>query len=352
MDVKYSTEKSIAQQIQTHALALGYEKCGIIPVSMMAGYEEKLNERVQKVAVAGRFYQGQRRLVAFREEYPWAKSVVVLTTPYSKYKVPEAVAGHVAKAYLFDTRIAERTDEYQRSRALEIYMQNFGLQVEINRKFGLVGLRWAAMQAGLGIIRRNNFFYTESGSWLHIEAFLTDWDMELISESVLPPCPPNCDRCIKACPTASLCEAYTMNPLRCVSFLTTFGGRDLPHDLLAAEFGDWIYGCDICQETCPMNCGKWSGKEEFPGLAAIAPNLTAENILKMDERFYRQNIQPKFFYLSPDEFWKWQVNSLNFLDNRYQERFGLIIQGACKSKYNQVRDMAASICKKRRVYVK
>lgn len=351
METKHSTEKSFAQQIQTHALALGYEKCGIISASMMAGYGEKLNERIEKAAGSDRFYQGLQRLVNFREEYPWAESVVVLTTPYSKYKVPEAVAGHVAKAYLFDTRIDEGTDEYQRSRALETYMQNLGLQVATNRKFGLVALRWAAMHAGLGMIRRNNFFYTESGSWLRIEAFLTDRNMDLICEPALPPCPPNCDRCIKACPTVSLCAAYTMNPLHCISFLTTFGGRDLPHEPLASEFGDWIYGCDICQEVCPMNHEKWSGKEEFPGLSAIAPELTAENILKMDETFYRQNIQPKFFYLSPDEFWKWQVDALNFLDNRYQDRFEPAIQEACKSKYEKVRDMAAAICKKRGLYV-
>ncbi len=338
---------SIAKLIHKKALELGYEKCGIIPVETMAGFEEKLGERIQKVPQSGRFYQGQQRLVKFKEEFPWAKSIVVLTVPYSKYRIPESVRGHIGKKYLMDTRIDENTIEHQNSATLEKYMQQLGMRTAANRKFGIVGLRWAALQAGLGIIRRNNFFYTESGSWLNLEAFLIDRETELIETPKLPPCPPDCDRCIKACPTASLCGAYTMNPLKCVSFLTTFGGRDLPKEPLAAQFGDWIYGCDTCQDVCPMNKNKWEGNEEFPMLTEVSDALAAENILETDEQFYREKIQPKFFYLTPDELWKWQVNALNFMDNRYEERFKPSICKARQSTYEKVRDMATAICLKR-----
>ncbi len=339
----------IAKLINQKALELGYEKCGIIPVGMLGGYEEKLNERVHKIPESSAFYKGQQRLVQFQKEYPWAKSVVVLTVPYSIYKLPQAVNGHVAKKYLFDTRIDENTKEFQNSLALENYMQELGLKTGTNRKFGVVGLRWAAMEAGLGIIRRNNFFYTESGSWINIEAFLTDREMELIETPGLRPCPKGCDRCIKACPTASLCEEYTMNPLKCISFLTTFGGKDLPKEPMAAQTGGWIYGCDVCQEVCPMNRGKWIGHEEFPGLSGLADALDAEQILKMDEQFYKEKVQPKFFYLTPDELWKWQVNSLNYMDNQYEDRYRSAILEACGSSHEKVREMADFICRKRRL---
>jgi epoxyqueuosine reductase len=339
----------IAQLIHQKALELGYEKCGIIPVRKMGGYEEKLDERIQKVPESGVFYKGQQRLVKFKEEFPWAKSVVVLTAPYSKYKVPESVHGHIAKKYLLDIRIDENTKEYQNSVALEEYIWELGLRTATNRKFGIVGLRWAAMQAGLGIIRRNNFFYTESGSWINIEAFLTDREMELIETMNLPSCPKNCDRCIKACPTTSLCEAYTMNPLKCVSFLTTFGGRDLQKEPLAPQFGDWIYGCDVCQDVCPMNHKKWVGNEDFPKLTELTDVLTAESILRMDEKTYKEKIQPKFFYLTPDDLWKWQVNALNYLDNSFDEKYKPAIMEACGSSYQKVRDMAAAICQKRKL---
>ncbi|WP_349668859.1 4Fe-4S double cluster binding domain-containing protein [Lacrimispora sp.] len=346
MSKKSDSDNSIAKLIQQKALDLGYEKCGIIPIEMMTGYEEKFNERTQKVPQSQPFYQNQQRLIRFQEDFEWAKSIVVLVKRYSKYRIPESLKGHIAKHYLTDSRINENTKEFQSSTALEQYMQELGLRTATNRKFGIVGVRWAALQAGLGIIRRNNFFYTESGSFISLEAYLTDCEMELIEKPDLPPCPPNCNRCMKACTTASLSDAYTMNPLRCISFLTTFGGRNLPNEPLASDFGDWIYGCDMCQDACPMNHNKWTGQNEFPGLSELEPYLTMENILEMDEDFYRQNIQPKFFYLSPDELWKWQVNVLNFMDNRYEDHFAPAIIKAQKSKYEQVREMAEIISTK------
>ena len=346
MSKKSDSDNSIAQLIQQKALDLGYEKCGIIPIEMMTGYEEKFNERLQKVPESQPFYQNQQRLIRFQEDFDWAKSIVVLVKRYSKYHIPESLKGHIAKHYLTDSRVNENTKEFQSSTALEQYMQELGLRTATNRKFGIVGVRWAALQAGLGIIRRNNFFYTESGSWISLEAFLTDCEMELIEKPNLPPCPPNCNRCMKACSTASLSDPYTMNPLRCISYLTTFGGRNLPNEPLASDFGDWIYGCDMCQDACPMNHNKWTGQNEFPGLSELEPSLTMENILEMDEDFYRQNIQPKFFYLSPDELWKWQVNVLNFMDNRYEDHFAPAIIKAQESKYERVREMADIISTK------
>ncbi|HAK73642.1 MAG TPA: Fe-S oxidoreductase, partial [Sporomusaceae bacterium] len=74
---------------------------------------------------------------------------------------------------------------------------------------------------------------------------------------------------------------YTMLPNTCVSFMTTFGGRNLPQESLRKTFGNCIYGCDICQDVCPMNKGKWQEEENFPGLAELSPALTPENILQM-----------------------------------------------------------------------
>jgi epoxyqueuosine reductase len=334
--------ESMELLIQRKALELGYEKCGIVPLHMVDGFQEKLAERIQKIPTSSPFYQGQQRLAQVSENFPWAKSVVILTVPYSRYRVPEQVTGHIAKSYLFDTRIDEHTGEHQHSLALEAYLQSLGLQVAINRKFGVVAMRWAALQAGLGIVRRNNFFYTQSGSWIHLEAFLIDRELELKETTNLPSCPKNCNRCIKACPTGSLCDPYTMNPLQCISFLTTFGGRNLTQEPLANNFGEWVYGCDVCQDVCPMNHGKWIGNEEFPGIAELAPSLTVEAIMKMDEEYYRREVQPKFFYLTPDDLWKWQVNALNYIRNHYEEKYDQVIQDALKSPFPRVRELAES----------
>jgi len=336
---------TIEQMIRKRAYELGYEKCGIIPISLMDEYGEKFNERIEKIPKSKMFYQTQQRLVNPKEIYPWAKSVVVLTVPYGKYKVPEILNGRIAKAYLFDTRVDENTKEYQNNRALEKYMQELGLRVETNQKFGVVGMRWAALQAGVGIIRRNNFLYTESGSWVHLEAWVTDREMEFKETNNVTPCPKSCNRCRESCPTKSLSAPYTMSPTECISFLTTFGGRDLPQEPLSKKFGNCIYGCDICQDACPMNKGKWKGEEEFPGLKELSYSLTPENILNMEEDFYREKIQPKFFYVSAEDLWKWKVDVLCYMRNNYKESYKTLIISACNNENNKISEMACSICK-------
>lgn len=336
---------TIEQTIQAKAYELGYEKCGIIPVNKLSGYKEKLEERIEKVPGSAQFYQAQQRLANPLEEYPWAKSVVVMTVPYGKYKIPEAVKGHIAKAYLFDVRIDKNTKEYENNRAMEQYMEELGLKVVTNQKFGVVGMRWAALQAGLGIMRRNNFLYTESGSWVHLEAWVTDREMELIETNSVPQCPKGCNQCMASCPTKSLSEPYTMSPTACISFLTTFGGRNLPQQPLSKSFGNCIYGCDICQDVCPMNKGKWKETEEFKGLSELSSSLTPENILNMDEDFYREKVQPKFFYLSPEELWKWKIDVLCYMRNNYKDSYKSLIIDGCNNENEKIREMANFICK-------
>jgi epoxyqueuosine reductase len=135
-----------------------------------------------------------------------------------------------------------------------------------------------------------------------------------------------------------------MLPTTCVSFLTTLGGRDLPNEPLSKKFGQCIYGCDACQDVCPMNKGKWQEAEEFPGLAELSDALTPEKILDMEESFYREKVQPKFFYLSPDELWKWKADVLCFMRNNYKDSYKPYIMKACQNENEKVREMAYSIC--------
>lgn len=335
---------TIAHMIQDKAYALGYEKCGIIPLQALEDYSERLEERIEKVPESKPFYQRQKRFTNLRAQYPWAKSAVVAVAHYAKYKIPEPVKGHVGKFYLFDFRVDGDSKESQNRQELEQYMEGLGLNVASEKKFGVFALRWAAMKAGLGIIRNNNFFYTESGSWVALEGWLTDQAMELIETPHAAPCPKGCNRCVSACPSGSLVSSHTMAPGSCVSYLTTLGGRDLPHQSLGKTFGNWIYGCDTCQDVCPMNKGKWAETADFPGIADLAPYLTPENIMAMDENFYQQYVQPRFFYLTAEELWKWQVNALCFMQNRYEEKYKQYIIGACENENERVREMAQHVC--------
>lgn len=128
---------SLASHIISTAKSMGYEKCGIIKISDMSGYEEKLNERAEHVPEAKPFYEGFYRFAHLQELYPWAKSIVICVRQYGKYRVPGHLQGLIGKAYLFDSRIDEQSKDFQDSLKFEKYMQGLGLKTETDRKFGM-----------------------------------------------------------------------------------------------------------------------------------------------------------------------------------------------------------------------
>lgn len=325
---------------------MGYEKCGIIKISDMSGYEEKLDERVERIPETKPFYERFYHFAHLQDLYPWAKSIVIGVSHYGKYHVPEHLQGLIGKAYLFDSRRDEQSKELQDSLKFEAAMQEMGLKTEAERKFGITALRWAALKAGLGLVRRNNFFYTEAGSWMHLEAWLIDRELESREIPTVKECPKDCNLCIKSCPTVSLSQPYTMNPTSCISYLTTFGGRDFPHGKYNAQMGGWVYGCDVCQDVCPMNKNRWNATESFPALDELSQHLSLEKILEMDYPFLEQVIQPKFWYIEKEDTWKWKTNAINAMVNNYKGQYRKFIYDACNDSNSKVREMGEWAIKK------
>lgn len=168
-----------AFDIVDKAIELGFDKCGIIPVEMMSGYEMRLEERMEHFPQTQDKYAPFRSFVHLQNHYPWAKAIVIVSFWYGKYRIPNNVQDHVAKYYLTDGRRDPNSQGYQASTAFEKYLTDSGFQVATDRDFGITALRWAGMQAGIGIIRKNNFFYTERGSYQYLEAFLIDQPLQI-----------------------------------------------------------------------------------------------------------------------------------------------------------------------------
>ncbi|HCI72751.1 MAG TPA: tRNA epoxyqueuosine(34) reductase QueG, partial [Balneola sp.] len=62
----------------------------------------------------------------------------------------------------------------------------------------------------------------------------------------------NCTKCIDACPTNAIYEPYRVDSNKCISYLTIELKDQIPEEL-QSTLGEWMYGCDICQDVCPWN---------------------------------------------------------------------------------------------------
>jgi len=148
--------------------------------------------------------------------------------------------------------------------------------------------RAIALRAGLGWLGYNScVFVPPFGSWVFLGSILVDIALPVTSEPIRQnPCH-SCGRCIKACPTHALYAPYKINPHICISYLTQMSGI-IPIEL-RDKIGNKLWGCDTCQEVCPINkqASVCSHAEFFPQPTTCIPVIPLLNISKREfsERF-------------------------------------------------------------------
>lgn len=295
----------LAQEIYDKALACGYDSCGIVPLDALDFYKERLIKRLEDVPESKEIYAHSKDFLALKEKYPWAQSIVVCTEYFGDYKFPVSLRKRYAKGLLLSLSNIPHSDEFKRRQSFEVWLGENRIRYiggETAKPAGIIPLRPASVAAGLGIYRKNNFFYGPKGSNYELVAYLIDQPCEYIRHLEIPPCPETCDLCQQKCKTKSLSAPFTMNPLTCVSYINTFGDGKLPEGVTEDMLEEWILGCDNCQDCCPFNKNyDWSIGKNYPGLDALELILQPEYILKASDKEIIEKLIPKFCFHLTDK---------------------------------------------------
>lgn len=248
------TPETLTERVVALALALGFDLAGVAPAAptpeteflrtwLARGYAGEMGyigRRVEERVDPRRLLEGARSIVAVGLVYDPGEPV--------DPGAPGAAVARYAGGDDYHDVLRERL------RALEDGIEALHGGPVSSRSYvdtGPVQERAHAAAAGLGWIGKNTcLIHPRLGSYLFLGVVLTDLALETGAEE--PDHCGSCRACLDACPTDAFPEPYVLDATRCLSY-TTIELRGPIEESLRAPQGDWLFGCDVCQEVCPWN---------------------------------------------------------------------------------------------------
>lgn len=236
------------------ALELGFDSVGITDLAPMP-HADVLHEWLSSgMAGTMRYMHRQQKHRTHPDTIlPTASHAIVVTRGYfTEDGHQPAGTGKVAKyARGHDYHKALRQPLEQ----LASFATSLGNDDTIARCYvdaGPVPERELAQRAGLGWIGKNTMLIApDSGSFFFIATVLTNLELATDRPFEADRCG-SCTRCLEACPTDAFNRERLLDSRRCISYLTIeFKGTIAPE--LRPALGNWIFGCDVCQDVCPWN---------------------------------------------------------------------------------------------------
>jgi len=246
---------ALTRALKAEARRVGFELVGVAPAVSPPGLP-KLHEWLA-AGFAGEMQYLPRRAAAYehpRHVSPSVRSVVMLAMNYrtEEPQPAEANEGRVAR-YAWGT--ADYHDMLRpRLRQLSDFLheQRPGCTTRGVVDTAPLLERDFARLAGLGWFGKNTMLiHKRAGSWLLLAGLLTDLELEVDAPHETSHCG-TCTRCLDVCPTQAFPAPYVLDARKCISYLTIELKTSIPL-ALRDGVGEWLFGCDLCQEVCPWN---------------------------------------------------------------------------------------------------
>jgi epoxyqueuosine reductase len=282
----------LTEWLKQYARALGFDLVGVAPVQSPPHADSFLLWLAQGYAGTMEYLERTAHLrINPAELLPDARSALVVGLNYAPAELPNT-----------DYRIARYAlgDDYHAIIREKLETLLGSLQAIEPSAQGCVCVdsapvleRDLALLAGLGWYGKNTcLINTHRGSYFFLGVLLLTLELEYDSPAQ-GGCG-TCRLCIDACPTGALVEPYRLDARRCISYLTIERRDSIPTEYRAA-IGEWLFGCDICQEVCPFNRPR--AHQPLRAQPTTEPRLqprplpTLTEILQMDEAEFAERFR-------------------------------------------------------------
>jgi epoxyqueuosine reductase len=289
---------TLTDEVKQRAGRLGFCAVGITNAEPFYQAEAAAAERTAVGLMDGLSWWSDDRVHVSanpRRLSPDARSIIALAYPHPASPVPSRVSeedqdggarGRIA-AYALGRDYHEVLLE--RMQPLIGLLRERGYAAKTYVDHGWMLDRAAAARGGIGWLGKNtNLLVPGVGSSVLLAEIVTSAPLET-DEPVKKSCG-GCDACIRICPTGALVAPGVLDNRRCISYWTIEHRGVIPREMRPL-IGDWIFGCDLCQEICPVNVNAPSAASDPQALAAFGPLIESrprlEELLTLDEDAFR-----------------------------------------------------------------
>lgn len=215
------------------------------------------------------------------------KSILTFLVPYSNHVIEN---GTCPVGYGKVARYAQGLDYHiVLKKKLNDFVSNLNLDRQVQFKIFSDSVptleRSIASEGGLGFIGKSSMLISpDLGTYTFICELI--WDLEVRDVSESPKIKSHCGTCIQCkvdCPTNAIVSDYRVDARKCISYLTIEKREEFtPQE--ASFLGDWVFGCDVCQEVCPHNINKKNTAlipTELLPSAGVGPVLDLREIMQI-----------------------------------------------------------------------
>ena len=279
--------------VKQTASVLGFDYCGIAKAAFLNEDARRLEAWLQK-GMHGKMDYMQNHFdlrVDPQKLVPGAKSVITLLINYFPEKQQQPGIPKISKyAYGKDYHDVIRKKLQEFLHALKLNTGDFNGRGFVDSA-PVLERAWA-QQSGLGWIGKNgNLINKKSGSFFFIATLITDIDLKADNAYAKDYCG-TCTKCVDACPTEAILPEKVVDGSKCISYFTIeLKDALLPADM-QGKFGDWLFGCDVCQDVCP-----WNSFAKPHNNVSFVP---AEAVLHYTEKDWEELTEEKFKIIFKD----------------------------------------------------